>query len=308
MSEFTGSPRSTAPAPTLDTIQKWMQAVITHPGGVSRGVNHREAQELIAVAMERLDDVILPSRACSSVERLSVYAHAYYARLLECLRLEYPAFRYAVGEEAFESFALGYLQEYPSVSYTLGNLGARFPEAIAKAAAEFPVEGYKWPQLIEEIAWVERTYEEVFDGPGEERSGSLSAERLLSIPSDRIGDLQFVTSQSLRLLGLQFPVHEYISSVRAGETPGPPVPRETWLVINRRDYVVRRRTVSYAEYLVLDSLQQGLSFSDAIEICLAEVNEPIDEVAGRLQTWFRDWTAAGFFRDCRLVESPSSRQ
>lgn len=287
-----------------ETIQKWMQQVITHPGGVAEGIADPDACALIDCSIERVDEVILPSRQCSSVERMSVYANAYYARLLECLRLEFPAFRHAVGAEAFDQFALGYLQDRPPSSYTLGQLGAEFPATIARVVAEDSrPRDYDWPGLIADLVMVERVYEEVFDGPGEERSESLTAERLLAIPRERIPELTFRTSDSLRLLKLRFPVHEYISAVRDGQNPEPPAPDPTWLIINRRDYVVRRRTVTPVEYILLDCLQDGVPFGDAIEICLSETSEPIDTVAGRLRDWFQEWTAAGFLIDCQLPGS-----
>ena len=66
------------------------------------------------------------SKRRTSVERLEVYANAYYARLLECLRDEFPALLHAVGEEVFDGLAFGYLQAYPSTSYTLSNLSRNF--------------------------------------------------------------------------------------------------------------------------------------------------------------------------------------
>ena len=62
----------------------------------------------------------------TSVERLEIYAGAYYARLLECLRAEYPIMAEAMGTELFDEFAVEYLQRYPSHSYTLNDLGGQF--------------------------------------------------------------------------------------------------------------------------------------------------------------------------------------
>ena len=49
-----------------ETIQKWMQQVITHPGGVAEGIADPDACALIDCSIERVDEVILPSRQCSS--------------------------------------------------------------------------------------------------------------------------------------------------------------------------------------------------------------------------------------------------
>src|SRR5688500_12916565 len=103
-------------ADSLARIQRWMQAVIRQPAGEGT---------------ERVDALILPSRSLSSRDRLQIYANAYFARLLEVLTGEYPAVAHAVGAEVFAEFALGYLNRHPSSSYTLSQLGGRFPQHLA---------------------------------------------------------------------------------------------------------------------------------------------------------------------------------
>ena len=111
----------------LATLQRWMQAVIMHPGGAERGLVSAEAEREIPRVGDSLESLIKPSSAMTSLERMEIYAGAYYARLLECLRAEFPITAKAVGEEVFGDFAVGYLQRYPSTSYTLCRLGANFP-------------------------------------------------------------------------------------------------------------------------------------------------------------------------------------
>ena len=106
----------------LDKLQQWMQAVITHPAGVEAGISTPEAQSHIATSSSDVETIIEPSRRQSSVERLEVYANAYYARLIECLQAEFPVFRQTVGDDLFAEFAVDYLRRYPSQSYTLGEL------------------------------------------------------------------------------------------------------------------------------------------------------------------------------------------
>src|SRR5216684_3580309 len=121
---------STSHAPSSSTelsrLQRWFQTVITHADGVDSGVSSEEAQRLIQLSPGQLEKVITRSRALSAAERLAIYANAYHTRLLECLGEVYPMLKRALGEEAFEGFAFGYLQEFPSRSYTLNELGRHF--------------------------------------------------------------------------------------------------------------------------------------------------------------------------------------
>ena len=115
----------------LGLIQHWMQSVIMHPEGVEAGIDSPGARSVIDVAIDQVENVICRSSAQTSIERLHVYANAYFARLLEVLASEFPALVNALGDELFEDFAFGYLQQFPSPSYTLSDLSAKFPEYLA---------------------------------------------------------------------------------------------------------------------------------------------------------------------------------
>src|SRR5713226_137689 len=107
----------------LGQIQRWMQATIMHPVGVAEGMASTEARRHIDVGPDAAETIVNRSQALSALERLAIYGYAYYARLLECLREEFPVLKHALDEEVFDAFAVGYLQQYPSRSYTLFQLG-----------------------------------------------------------------------------------------------------------------------------------------------------------------------------------------
>ena len=123
-------PRMNPPEPNLPQIQRWMQSVITHPGGVEEGIRSETARRHLDLQPAELESIIRPSRALTSHQRLEIYVDAYYERLLECLREEYGCTRYALGDELFDALAFGYLQQHPSQSYTLNLLGASFPRYL----------------------------------------------------------------------------------------------------------------------------------------------------------------------------------
>jgi hypothetical protein len=254
------------PRPTLDQIQRWMQAVMMHPAGVEAGVGSDAAREQIDVDAENVGRVVLPSRHQTSLDRLRIYGNAYYARLLECLNEEFPALRHAVGEEAFASFAAAYLQAHPSQSYTLGELGRAFPRFLCETRPpeERSESRPNWTDLVIDLATVERTYSEVFDGPGVENARVLQPGDLNSVPPDRWPEARLVPAPCLRLLELAYPVHEYISAVRRKEPPAVPAPRRTFLVVTRRDYRVRRCAMSQDEFRLLAALVAGEKVGAAI--------------------------------------------
>ena len=144
----------------LAQIQRWLQAVITHPDGVEAALSASEARAEIDVPPERIEDVVEPSRRRTSIERLEVYANAYYARLLECLRDEFPALLHAVGEEVFDGLAFGYLQSYPSQSYTLSELSRQFAQYLEETRPRDEDEtsgAPSWPDFMIDLVRLERT-------------------------------------------------------------------------------------------------------------------------------------------------------
>ena len=110
----------------LDVVERWFQTVITHPEGVDEGVDSSEAQQLIRLGRNQLEQVILRSKSLTARERLSIYANAYYARLVECLGECFPIFKKALGEEVFSGFALESLQRYPLAELYAGSARRSF--------------------------------------------------------------------------------------------------------------------------------------------------------------------------------------
>ena len=162
--------------------------------GIVSGIETDEAQRQVHVSPEDIEQVITRSRQCTSLERLQIYGNAYYARLIECLQDEFPALRHALGDETFDAFALAYLQDCPSRSYTLSKLGTEFPRFLRETRPlDIPPES-NWPEFLVDLATLERTYSEDFDAPGPERLTLLRSEDLLAIPSERWPDARLKPS------------------------------------------------------------------------------------------------------------------
>jgi hypothetical protein len=298
---------------TLDTtphdlghIQRWMQAVLMHPVGVAEGVASAEARRHINVGPEEAEQVVTRSRAMTALERLAIYSYAYYARLLECLREEFPVLMHALTPEVFDAFAVGYLQAYPSRSYTLFQLGANFPRYLAETR---PQEGggnwlpADWPDFLIDLATLEMTFNQVFDGPGVEGERLLDAEQLLTIPTERLPEARLLGVCCLRLLPLRYPVHRYFTAVRRHEDPVPPEAAETYLAVTRQNYVVRHYELSLPAYKLLQALLDGQSVCLAISHAVEAAGSDLSGLEVNLWRWFHDWAAEGLFR---AVEIPDS--
>jgi hypothetical protein len=289
----------------LGQIQRWMQAAIMHPVGVAEGIASAEARRHIDLGPDEAETVVTRSRALTALERLAIYGYAYYARLLECLRDEFPVLKHALGEELFDAFAAEYLQQYPSRSYTLLQLGVNFPRFLAETRPQ--QEGDEdsaadWPDFLIDLATLEWTFNEVFDGPGVEGEQLLDAGQLRAIPPERLLEARLECVPCLRLLALRYPVHKYVTGVRRHEEPEPPEPAETCLAVTRRRYVVRHYELSRPAYQLLHALLAGESVGQAISRAVEAAGPDPDRLANNLRTWFHDWAAEGFFRAVELAD------
>jgi hypothetical protein len=301
MSEVSGGEKS---EPRLDQVQRWMQSVLMHRGGVAEGVDAAESRQHIDITLNELPSVIRPSESLSSADRLEIYVNAYHARLLECLDEEFVVTRWTLGDELFGAVAFGYLQSYPSQSYTLNQLGARFPRYLAETrlhAAGTPADAVpNWPEFVIELATLERSLYEVYDGPGTEQSGALDASRLAQLPADAWGDLRLIAAPCLRLHSFAHAVSAYWGARKDGEEPVIGGQQPTWLAINRREFVVERHELSRAQFALLNALAEGSTLSEAIEAAATLPGAASENVEAQLGPWFAGWMAAGFFVDCRM--------
>ena len=288
----------------LSQIQRWVQAVITHPDGIESGVASDDARREIDVDPSDIESIITPSRALSSTERLAVYGNAYYARLLECMREFFPAIVYALDEEVFDAFTVGYLQEYPSHSYTLNHLADHFVEYLEETRPELDEddpndERIGWPEFLIDLARMEQAIDEVFDGPGVEGRPLLTAEQLEAIEPERWPTVRLEPVPCLRLLALRFPVNDYYTAFRHDEQPDIPDPADTYLALTRRDYVVQRFDLSEPQYELLCALMSGKRVGAAITEA-ADAADDVEAFSASLQNWFHLWTAEGFFENVEL--------
>jgi hypothetical protein len=293
---------TTPQKPSLEAAQRWMQSVITHPQGVEAGLTSEAARSHLDVAPGDLESVIDRSQAQTSVERLGVYAAAYHSRLIECLEAEFPVFLQGVGIDAFAAFAFEYLKLYPSHNHNLSQLGANFHRFLkeTKPSTNANQPAPDWPDFLLDLALLERTFSEVFDGPGVEGKQTLSANELLSIDPQRWPQARLTPVPCLRLLSLRFPLNDYYTAVKQGHEPKMPAATDSWLAITRRDYIVRRYQLNRTQFVLLNELRSGQTVGQAIAAAAETCAGPTESLSNDIRNWFQTWAAAPMFAAVEL--------
>src|SRR6516164_11359821 len=121
------------------------------------------------------DSFIKPNDRLTSFERLEIYNRVYWFRVLDCLYDDYPGLRAIVGEKKFMELATAYLAKYPSVSFTLRNLGQRLekflheePQLIAPHRdLALDMARFEWAQVVafDDAALPPISADEILDMP-----------------------------------------------------------------------------------------------------------------------------------------------
>jgi hypothetical protein len=241
----------------------------------------------------------LPSSRQTGGERLDVYRRSYDARLVDVLRSVFPALLALLGDEVFDGFAIQYVRGRPSESWNLGAFGSEFaPWLETTRPVAYGRRTSDWTTLICDLAKLEWTLAEVFDGPGSEGRTSLRPEHLARLSPARRRRIHLGVTPSLRLLELRFPMVAWYSALRSGGRglkPPLPLPGTSYVAVWRQHYVVRREQISRVERDLLAALQHGKSLADAIGGAARQSRLADDALASQLTSWFRTWGAAGMF-------------
>jgi len=270
-------------APALDTLERWMQAVVMHPDGAAAGVRASRARRLLAAGARDLGQVVQPSKQLTSLERLEIYAHMYYARLVEVLEAEYPTVRQVLGPDTFEAACRGFVAKYPSRSRLLNGLSARFPDYVARTLPRTHRSG-----LVVDIARIERAMEDVFDAP---RAEPLSAAEFAAVGERS----RLRVNPALVLLELEYPANAHMNALRRGERPRVPRPRPSHVIVFRRDFQVLRREQEPDQFRLLQALAAGKPLASAVRASLGRRSGNPGRAAERLRGWFAEWAGAHLF-------------
>ena len=270
------------PRAALDRVQRWMQAVVVHPGSVDDGIRSTAAvAEIPAAAVEY---VVRPSARLTAVQRVGIYHGMYLGRMVDALESDYPALRRLLGAEGFADLVRDYVQAHPSRSYTLNRLGDHLPAFIATAT------GLRRRGFGHDLARLELAMSQVFD---EEETPALTPEAIAAVPAAAWEGARLHPIAAFRLLAVRHPVSTFVDA-DGGNAPQRGR-RAGGVAVYRRGYGVYRLDLSPPAHALLEALTAGATIGEAVGRALARRGRG-SVAAEDLHRWFREWVAAGIFR------------
>ena len=210
--------------------------------------------------------------------RLSIYHHAYRARLHETLADSYGHTRRYLGDDWFEREALAFVEVHGSQHFSLRWYGADFARWLSQ----------RWPDdgEIAELAALDWSLRSAFDAAD---APTLTMTDLASLAPEDWAELRLRLPPSYARLKQSFNTLALWQALDGDETP-PTAQRLTApldLLIWRRGHSPHFRSLGPLEAQALDALAAGRTFA---ETCadLAETSSGLNVVA-ELGTLLRRW-------------------
>lgn len=278
--------------PSLDELQQMLWTSIVEPLGVSAAKPRLAEQHPGA---EQLTSWVLADDEDEALERLSVYANAYFFRIRDSLKEDFQATHKLLGELSFNRLVAAYLVEHPSRYPSLGEVGQHLPEFSCRHEAS------RGHAFLPDLMRLERARFELFDAAD---AKPLTMERLSELPMQSWQDLWLELVPAHRRLDLRYDLDAlWKALVVADRKPNDaeqPEQRPTHVLVWRRGYQVIHRRVLPEEQTLIELLQDGVSLPDLGQrLCesLSGTENQEQEAAHQLQQYLRSWVQAELLRE-----------
>jgi hypothetical protein len=276
--------------PGLEQLQARLYRLITAPEGVTSGLAAERARGENVVSdlqnLENLENLIESDDRLSATERLEIYANAYFYRILDCLKEDFPATLAVLGGDNFHNLVTGYLIEYPPTEPSISYAGRYLAEFLRHR----PIRE-RWP-FISDLARLERTLIEVFHAAGAE---PLNAETMRAVAPEDWPALAMRTHPAVAMVDCEWRVDELLREVEAatGESDhirGEPAREAVSVLVWRRKSRVHYRALERAEREALELASVGASFAAICESIAAVCGEddpiaPVELINRLLARW-----------------------
>ncbi len=282
-------------------LQKRMATAVMEP--LTRNETTRMVRRDGVVMEREAAALIKPNDSLTSLERLEIYNRQYWFRLYASFEDDFPGLRAVLGRRQFERVMRAYLDECPSISFTLRDLGSQLPFWLT-SHKEFTEPA---SHLAEDMARLEWAHIEAYDAA---TMPTPTSEFFANVKESTVFQLQ----PSVHLLELSYPVDELLIAVHQGAGSSDTSsnnaaatrkvhavrrvaklpPTRIWLAVHRQEFTVYYKRLRLEEYRMLAAIQAGAELGVAFEAAFA--SSQMDEAASPafLQECFHHWTLLGW--------------
>jgi hypothetical protein len=248
----------------------------------------RALQQQFQSYLLRRDDYVVQriegTRRVDNRTRLGIYADAYRLRLLEALRVDFPALHTLAGDTDFEHIGRAYIEAHPSEHFSIRYFGRQLSAFLASDVR------FRNTPVFSEMAAFEWALGLSFDAAD---STCVTADEVGTIPGEAWPGMQLRLHPSVQRLDLRWNVPGLWKAIQEEQPPQQPVAAEhpqAW-VIWRHGLQSYFRSATVDEVWALDALGEGQCFA----MLCAGLCEWIDEehVAAHAAQLMRRWVTDG---------------
>jgi hypothetical protein len=269
----------------LARLQSLLYRLITAPSGVEEGLSAEKA-----LGVEGLEAIIRGDERLSASERVGIYADAYFYRLLEVFKEDYPATLAVLGDTNFHNLITGYLIEYPPTEPSIAHASRYLPDFMR---------GHPLPEnfpFIADLATLERALVEIFHAAD---ATPLTATNLSIIPPEQWPTLVMRRHPASRVSQLGWRVEHIQRAVERQESWHAPAAAVVHILISRRDGKVFYRELQAGECPALQLMEKGASFAAICEAVAGDTGER--DAAARISGLLGRWLS----EEILILERPS---
>ena len=250
------------PTPSLHEVQRlFWESVAVQPG-----------RDSIEPAFVRL---VRGRSDTDRKTRIQVYLDAYYLRLRDVLREDFPRVAALIGLEQFDEIVRSYLQAFPSRWWSVRYLG--------QSMSDFLRHRKDSPKCLVDLADLEWARIEVFDAPDAE---SATVSELVSVPPDAWPALRFTAIPAIQTLRAEYPVHRLWSGDESLDVAAAKTSIRIW---RANDCRVFHAPMDERESAAIQKMISGEPFASICET-FADLpeKEAAQEATGLLARWIED--------------------
>ena len=287
----------------LDQIQRAMFHAVRQP--LTPGDDMRKMALDGTSLLETAETIIKPNARLTSFERLEIYNRQYWFRVISAMADDFDGLRAILGEKQFQKLVVAYLNDCPSTSFSLRNIGSKLEgwlgehrEYVRTPAKDREMWGTKLDEIALDMVKLEWAEVEVFDS---EAGAPVTAEDIAAMGEDPLLKLQ----PYIRLLELTHPVHDLLLKLRErrrnDESPMRKLParvlpkaKQTFVAVHRQNDSVYFKDLDAAAFVMLRQFQGGCTVSQAIENTNWE-ERGVEEIGATVREYFENWASLGWF-------------
>src|ERR1700746_364630 len=258
---------------------------------------------------------ISPNDRLSSFERLEIYNRQYWFRIISAVSEDFPTLNALLGLKRFAFLILSYLNQNPSTSWTLRDLGAKLP-GFLEAHPELTGRRHR---LAVDVARLEWAYVDAFDRKHRtplttEEAQAIGPESKLSLqPHLQLLELSYPVDSLVLAVKKHAPETEIVSSAanrRKSQTrlKLPTMRQErVWLAVHRFEDSVYYRRIDRETFLLFSALRSGWSVSKAVALAFDKTRLDFQTQANLLRDSFALASALGWFCPYDSGDDPEAR-